>query len=88
MEFLKEVSPRFTEQHYNVFKHNCNHFTNECANFLLGSNIPQDIIGQPEMFLSTPLGKMVAPMMEQMQENLKVSSHQLFNNGGSGGGQT
>lgn len=51
MEFLKEVSPRFTEQTYNVFKHNCNHFTNEAANFLLGQDIPKDIVDLPNQFL-------------------------------------
>lgn len=31
MEFLREISPRFTQDTYHVFKHNCNNFTNECA---------------------------------------------------------
>jgi len=31
LEFLREVSPRFTQETYHVFKHNCNNFTNECA---------------------------------------------------------
>jgi hypothetical protein len=47
MEFLKEISPRFTQMTYNVFKHNCNHFTDECANFLMGSGIPKDILELP-----------------------------------------
>lgn len=82
MEFLREASPRFTEQTYNVFKHNCNNFTNEAANFLLGKNIPSDILDLPEMFLNTPLGKMLGPMMQQAQDSLKVRSHPLFNNAG------
>lgn len=47
MEFLKEVSPRFTQETYHVFKHNCNNFTNECSEFLIGSGIPHDIIDLP-----------------------------------------
>lgn len=47
MEFLKELEPRYTEQTYDVFKHNCNNFTNECANFLLGKGIPDEIINLP-----------------------------------------
>jgi desumoylating isopeptidase 1 len=31
LEFLREATPRFTAATYNVFKHNCNNFTNECA---------------------------------------------------------
>jgi ankyrin repeat protein len=63
MEFLKEISPRFTQDTYNVFKHNCNNFTNECANFLLGNGIPDDIINLPNEFLNTPIGKMMGPMI-------------------------
>jgi hypothetical protein len=63
MEFLREVSPRFTQDTYHVFKHNCNNFTNECAQFLIGDGIPKDIIDLPNQFLNTPLGSMVAPMM-------------------------
>lgn len=64
MEFLREISPRFTERTYDVFKHNCNNFSNECANFLMGADIPRDILDLPSMFLSTPLGRMIAPMLQ------------------------
>jgi hypothetical protein len=80
MEFLKEASPRFTQETYHVLKHNCNNFTDECAKFLLGEGIPSDIIDLPKVFMNTPLGKMVEPMLNQMQDQLKVNSHQLFNN--------
>lgn len=82
MEFLRDVSPRFTQETYNVLKHNCNNFTNECAHFLLGQGIPKDIIDLPEQFLNTPAGRMIAPMLMQAQDNLKVNSHQVFNNTG------
>jgi hypothetical protein len=36
MEFLREISSRFTQETYHVFKHNCNNFTNECSSFLIG----------------------------------------------------
>ena len=64
MEFLREASPRFTQETYHVFKHNCNNFTNEAANFLLGKNIPEDILNLPDLFLNTPLGKMLGPMLQ------------------------
>jgi hypothetical protein len=63
MDFLKEISPKFTEQTYNVISNNCNNFTDECANFLLGISIPSDILDLPKILLSTPMGKMIAPMM-------------------------
>jgi proteasome lid subunit RPN8/RPN11 len=76
------VSPQFTAATYNVLKHNCNNFSDECAKFLLGTGIPKDIVNLPNEFLSTPMGRMLAPMMQQAQDNLKVNSHQLFDDGG------
>jgi len=32
--------PRFNALSYNLFSNNCNHFTNECAKFLVGAPIP------------------------------------------------
>ena len=75
MEFLREVSPRFTQATYNLLKHNCNNFTNECAQFLIGDGIPKEIINLPNEVLNTPIGKMLAPMLQQAQDNLKVQSH-------------
>jgi ankyrin repeat protein len=63
MEFLREVSPRFTQETYNVLNHNCNNFTNECAQFLLGEGIPKDIVDLPMQFMNTPIGKMLSPML-------------------------
>jgi hypothetical protein len=51
MEFLREISPNFTMQTYNVLENNCNNFTNECCNFLLGKDIPSEIIDLPKTFL-------------------------------------
>lgn len=67
---------------YNVMENNCNNFTNECNNFLLGHNIPSEIIDLPKIFMSTPLGQMMAPMLSQFQDGLKVNSNPLFNQGG------
>ena len=75
MEFLREVSPRFTQETYDVLKHNCNNFTDECSKFLIGEGIPSDIVDLPKIFMNTPLGKMLSPMLSQMQDNLKVNSH-------------
>jgi hypothetical protein len=44
MEFLHEARGDWTADSYHPFEHNCNHFTNACADFLLGFGIPEDII--------------------------------------------
>jgi hypothetical protein len=48
MEFLKDVSPRFTQATYDIIKNNCNNFSDECAQFLIGSGIPIDIVDLPQ----------------------------------------
>lgn len=56
MEMLRDLSPRFTQATYDVFKHNCNNFTDEVAMLVLGEGIPKEIVDLPNDFLSTPLG--------------------------------
>lgn len=63
MEFLREARDEWSMEKYHVFEHNCNHFTNAAADFLLGEGIPSEIINQPAEFLQTPLGNMIKPMM-------------------------
>ena len=70
MEMLRDLSPRFTQATYDVFKHNCNNFTDEVAMLVLGEGIPKEIVDLPNDFLQTPLGQAIAPMMSGMQENL------------------
>ncbi len=41
---------------YDLFKNNCNNFTNECANFLTGKGLPEHITGLPNEILNTPIG--------------------------------
>lgn len=40
-DFNREVQPRFTAQTYDLMKHNCNTYTNEASQFLLGKGIPE-----------------------------------------------
>mmetsp|Transcript_31610 Transcript_31610/g.48344 ORF Transcript_31610/g.48344 Transcript_31610/m.48344 type:complete len:110 (-) Transcript_31610:1628-1957(-) len=44
MEFLREARAEWSMQNYHVFQHNCNHFSNAAAEFLLGFGIPEDIV--------------------------------------------
>ena len=56
MELLQDIAPRFTMSTYDVFKHNCNNFTDEVAQLVLGEGIPKDIVDLPNEFLATPMG--------------------------------
>lgn len=68
--FLDQIRPRFRMQDYDLLRHNCNNFTNECSIFLTGQGIPQDIIDLPNRALSTPLGQMLRPQIEAYRQSV------------------
>ena len=79
--FLQSINHRFTQATYSLLRHNCNNFANEVAQFLLaGKGIPEHIIRLPQEFLSSPLGATLAPMIEQMENQMR----QQLVGGGSG----
>lgn len=47
------LSLNYSPGTYNLFKHNCNSFTNEVSNFLVGQDIPKYILDLPEEILQT-----------------------------------
>ena len=55
-EMFRDMSEKFSMEKYHVFENNCNNFTDECAQLLLGTGIPKDIVDLPREFLQTPLG--------------------------------
>ena len=61
-EFLAERAADFTAEKYSLLRWNCNHFTEECAQFLCGRSIPAAIREVPEIVLATPMGAMFAAM--------------------------
>lgn len=75
--WLQENSRRFTPHTYNLFEHNCNNFADEVCQFLLGKSIPSYITGLPQTVLSTPMGQMFKPMVDQMFSNV----HQQMSHG-------
>lgn len=66
-DFLREVSPKYSPDKYDLIHNNCNNFTNEATQFLLGKKIPDFITGLPHEFLKTPFGQMVQPIIQNMQ---------------------
>ena len=67
MELLQDIAPHWNASTYDLFNHNCNNFTNEVANLVMGHGIPEDIVNLPQEFLATPLGQSLAPMLTGMQ---------------------
>lgn len=66
-DWMRGMSARFTPSTYDLFSHNCNNFTNEASQFLLGKGIPKHIVDLPAEFLATDMGKMLKPMITGMQ---------------------
>lgn len=70
-DFLREASPRYTAETYNLLRHNCNNFSNEAATFLVGRGIDEKILNLPNVFLSTELGRALAPMLGMFEERMR-----------------
>ncbi|KAG7209637.1 hypothetical protein KM043_011284 [Ampulex compressa] len=65
---------------YNLFKHNCNYFTEEVSNFLVGKGIPKYILDLPEEILQTSIGQSLGPLIEALSNSASVgfAVHQRF----------
>lgn len=70
-DYLNEIGPRYTQATYNVLRHNCNNFSEEIAQFLVGSGIPEHILGLPDEVMNSPMGGMLLPMIQQLETTLK-----------------
>lgn len=55
----------FRGHRYDLFKHNCNNFSNTVAQFVCGKTIPQYILDLPERVLGSPIAQMLRPLIEQ-----------------------
>ncbi|KAL2151830.1 hypothetical protein VTH82DRAFT_5014 [Thermothelomyces myriococcoides] len=64
-EYLDSLREIYTVEAYDLFRHNCNNFSNDFATFLLGKGIPSHIINMPEAVLNSPFGQMIMPALTQ-----------------------
>ncbi|KAJ9548015.1 hypothetical protein OSB04_020558 [Centaurea solstitialis] len=69
--FLEKISPRFTHETYSLLHHNCNNFSNEVAQFLVNTTIPQYILDLPNEVSSSPLAPLMMPMIQSMEATLR-----------------
>lgn len=70
-EFLEEISPRYTAETYSLLHHNCNNFSNEVAQFLVGCSIPDFILSLPQEVMNSPMGPLIMPMIMQFEATLR-----------------
>ncbi|KAG8370878.1 hypothetical protein BUALT_Bualt13G0029200 [Buddleja alternifolia] len=72
--YLEEIRPRFTAETYSLLKHNCNNFSNEVAQFLVGTSIPDYILNLPNEVMSSPMGALMMPMIQQLETTLRANA--------------
>lgn len=64
--FIDDIRDRFTAENYDLLNHNCNNFTNEAAEFLLGNGIPDYIINLPNVIRNHPIFAQLSPMLSSL----------------------
>ncbi|KAJ4842313.1 hypothetical protein Tsubulata_026593 [Turnera subulata] len=72
--YLQEISPRYTAETYQLLTHNCNNFSNEVAQFLVGATIPDYILELPNEVLSSPMGPLFMPMIQNLETTMKAGA--------------
>ncbi|XP_078044365.1 uncharacterized protein LOC144473887 isoform X1 [Augochlora pura] len=65
---------KFAPGTYNLFKHNCNCFTEEVSNFLAGKGIPKYILDLPEEILQLPIGPGLKTLIETLSSSPSASA--------------
>ncbi|XP_008802405.2 desumoylating isopeptidase 1-like [Phoenix dactylifera] len=70
-EYLHEIGPRYTAETYNLLSHNCNNFSNEVVQFLVGAGIPDYILQLPNEVMSSPMGALILPMIQRLETTLR-----------------
>lgn len=67
VEFLKEdVYVDYNPRMYDVLRRNCNHFSNELAQFLLhGKQLPEEVLMQPEWLKDAALVRTMRPLLNR-----------------------
>ncbi|KAG9389549.1 PPPDE putative peptidase domain [Carpediemonas membranifera] len=66
--WIQSNAARFSFSRYHVLQHNCNTFTHEATQFLLGdtTRYPTKVSQLPSQFLETQMGRMMEPMINSM----------------------
>ncbi|KAI0883253.1 P-loop containing nucleoside triphosphate hydrolase protein [Annulohypoxylon maeteangense] len=78
VEYLESLKEIYTPQAYDLFRHNCNNFSNDFSTFLVGKGIPDHIANMPQDVLDSPFGRMMQPQLAQMVEQRKAQQGGLL----------
>lgn len=73
-DYLRDIAPRFTAETYRLLTHNCNNFSNEVAQFLVGAGVPDYILSLPGEVMSSPMGPLIMPMIQNLESTLRSNA--------------
>ncbi|KAH7971211.1 hypothetical protein HPB49_020302 [Dermacentor silvarum] len=84
LDYIRELAEYAYEgSTYDLFRHNCNNFSQDVAFFLTGNSIPAEILELPDEFLRTPLGSMLVSFIERLSSAVDKAPDQDSTGGGS-----
>ncbi|XP_047329568.1 desumoylating isopeptidase 1-like [Impatiens glandulifera] len=72
--YLYEISRQYTTKTYSLLYHNCNNFSNEVSQFLVGAAIPDYILNLPKEVINSPMGPLMLPMIRKLEVTLKIGA--------------
>ncbi|KNC80910.1 hypothetical protein SARC_06751 [Sphaeroforma arctica JP610] len=76
LDHLATMEQKFTVETYHILQNNCNNFSHDVANYLVGKDIPSYITGLPNEVMSGPFGAILRPFIESMQQNIRDAAGQ------------
>jgi thioredoxin len=73
-DYVVSIADQFSANTYDIFQNNCNHFSNNLSEFLVGETIPTEYLNQAKEFDHTPIGNFIKSMNEAMKAQVQ-SAH-------------
>eukprot|EP00656_Telonema_subtile_P011082 TRINITY_DN15443_c0_g1_i1.p1 TRINITY_DN15443_c0_g1~~TRINITY_DN15443_c0_g1_i1.p1 ORF type:complete len:456 (-),score=68.83 TRINITY_DN15443_c0_g1_i1:57-1424(-) len=73
--FLDALQGKYVADTYHLLDNNCNNFTADLSMFLTEKSIPEHIVGLPERVLASPLGKLIRPLIDNMERLMSGSTN-------------
>lgn len=69
-KYAKEtLAETFTQENYDVLLHNCNHFSNAMVSFLCNDTLPDEVLDQPRLVMSTWTARLLRPILNRWLGN-------------------
>ncbi|KAK2648795.1 hypothetical protein Ddye_016284 [Dipteronia dyeriana] len=72
--YLQEISPRYTAETYSLLTNNCNNFSNEVAQFLVGVTIPEYVLNLPNEVMGSPMSALILPMIQNLEATMRAGA--------------